>query len=195
VKLLLKWVGISVALLAAAALGSAAGASVRDDWVPLRRPLHLPKLAPGAACPVSRVDGRIAWTRINTFGAGIGSGPVYPGLGDHGGLLVASPSEYGGPWHGEKVFWYIRPSYRGPVLVRGRRLDGPQSLGFNGRKRPDPELRIEPGETVTWTGQPAGSRGVPSGVRVRAPGCYGLQIDGTNFSRVVVIRAALQGRS
>jgi hypothetical protein len=30
---------------------------------------------------------------------------------------------------------------------------------------------------------------VPSSVRVRAPGCYGVQIDGTTFSRVVVFTA------
>ena len=81
------------------------------------------------------------------------------------------------------------PSYRGPVLIRGRRLDGPQKLGFNGRKLPAPELRIQPNQTVSWQGQPRGSRGVPSGVRVLTPGCYGAQIDGTSFSRVVVFRA------
>ena len=128
----------------------------------------------------------------HTFGWGIGPGPVYPGLGNHGGLLFASRSQYGGPWFGEKVFWYVRPSYRGPVLIRGARLDGPELVGFNGRRLPGAELRIEPGETVSWDRQPAGSRGVPSGVRVRTPGCYGFQIDGTNFSRVVVFIADLQ---
>ena len=48
------------------------------------------------------------------------------------------------------------------------------------------ELRIAPGQTVAWSGQVAGSRGQPSYVRVRAPGCYAAQIDGTRFSRVVV---------
>jgi len=45
--------------------------------------------------------------------------------------------------------------------------------------------------TVSWEGQPPGSRGIPSGLRVRAPGCYGVQIDGTNFSRVIVFKAVL----
>ena len=181
-------------LTATAAATSVSVLHADDDWAALRRPFHLPKLAAGAPCPASRVDRRIDWNRAHIFGrSGVGPGPVYAGLGFQNGRLQAtSDGQYSGPWFGEKVFWYIRPSYRGPVLVRGRRIDGPQSLGFNGRKRPDPELRIEPGETVTWTGQPAGSRGVPSGVRVRTPGCYGLQIDGTNFSRVVVIRATLQ---
>lgn len=175
---------IAILLLAAVALASSAGAGVRDEWTPLRRPLHLPKVPSGAACPVSRVDPRVQWRRI---GSGIGRGPVYPGLGAHSGLLFATRDrQYGGPWFGEKVFWYVLPSYRGPVLIRGRRLDGPQLVRFNGGKLPAPELRIEPDETVSWQGQPPGSRGVPSSVRVMTPGCYGFQIDGTSFSRTVV---------
>ena len=184
---------IAIVLVAAGVLVSSAGARVRDEWTPLRRPLHLPKVRAGAACPVSRVDPRVQWKRINIFGgSGIGRGPVYPGLGAHSGLLWATrDQQYGGPWFGEKVFWYVLPSYRGPVLIRGRRLDGAQMLGFNGGKLPARELRIAPGETVSWQGQPPGSRGVPSGVRVLAPGCYGVQIDGTTFSRIVVFLADL----
>ena len=73
------------------------------------------------------------------------------------------------------------------MLIRGRRLDGPQRMGFNGRKLPDPELRIAPDTTVSWSGQPTGSRGVPSGVLILTSGCYGFQIDGTSFSRIVVV--------
>jgi hypothetical protein len=157
-------------------------------WAKLHRRLHLPRLTPGAACPISRIDPRIDWERINIFGgSGIGRGPVYPGLGSSGGRLTATPDvQYGGPWAGGKVFWYVRPSYRGRALIRGHRLDGSQSLGFNGGRRPVRELRIERGITVSWEGQPSGSRGIPSSVRARSPGCYGVQIDGTTFSRVVV---------
>jgi hypothetical protein len=94
--------------------------------------------------------------------------------------------QYGGVWAGGKVFWYVRPSYQGRILIRGRRLDGPEWLRFNGRRLPPRELRIEVHETVVWQGQPPGSRGVPSSLRVPAPGCYAVQIDGTTFSRVVV---------
>jgi hypothetical protein len=174
------------ALLAAVASVQAVGAS--DPWAKLHRPLHLPRLAPGAACPVSRIDQRVNWKRINIFGeSGIGRGPVYPGLGGSGGHLNALlDTQYGGPWAGGKVFWYVLPRYRGRVLLRGHRLDGPQSLGFNGRRLPLHELRIQPSDTVSWQGQPPGSRGIPSGVRVRASGCYGVQVDGATFSRVVI---------
>jgi hypothetical protein len=170
-------------------LGQAAGAGTGDHWSALRRPLHLPKVEHGARCPVSRVDARVPWNRINIFGGtGIGRGPVYPGLGAHSGLLYATrDQQYGSAWFGEKVFWYVLPSYRGPALIRGRRLDGRGSVGFNGAKVPDRELRIGPGDTVSWAGQPRGSRGVPSGVRVLTAGCYGFQIDGTSFSRIVVV--------
>ncbi len=124
----------------------AAAAGADDGWAGLRRPLHLPRLEPGAACPVSRADTRVAWTYVNIFGGeGIGRGPVYPGLGSTHRLLDADRDEqYGGPWYGEKVFWYVRPSYRGRVLIRGRRLDGTQRLGFNGGRRADPELNLQP---------------------------------------------------
>jgi hypothetical protein len=162
-------------------------------WAKLHRPLHLSRLAPGAACPVSRIDRRIDWKLVNIFGgSGIGRGPVYPGLGGSSGVLNATPDvQYGGPWAGGKVFWYVRPDYRGRVLIRGRRLDGPQWVRFNGRRLPPPELRIEPDDSVSWQGQPPGSRGVPSSVRVRTPGCYGVQIDGAKFSRVVVFTVAV----
>jgi hypothetical protein len=84
----------------------------------------------------------------------------------------------------------VRPSYRGPVLIRGRRLDGPEALRF-GQPGLARELRIPRHVDVSWAGQPPGSRGFPSYLRIHASGCYAVQIDGTNFSRVVVFSASL----
>jgi hypothetical protein len=178
-------------LLAAAIAAPAVGARPSSDaqWTALRRPLHLPKLAAGARCPVSHVDRRIRWGRTNVFGgAGLRRGPVYPTL-PSAFFMATRDRQYGGPWFGTKVFWFVLPAYRGPVLIRGRRLDGPQRMGFNGRKVADRELRINRGESVSWERQPPGSRGVPSGVRILKAGCYGMQIDGTSFSRIVVVTA------
>jgi hypothetical protein len=182
-RLLAVSVGVSVLAVAAAQPGNAA-----DIWRRLHRPLHLPSLAAGAPCPVSTVAKRVDWKPINIFGgSGIGPGPVYPGLGSTGGHVNVMPdSQYGGPWLGGKLFWYVSPAYRGPVLIRGRQLDGHRLMGFNGGKTPQPELRIHSRDTVSWSGQPPGSRGVPSSVRVLTPGCYAVQIDGIHFSRVVV---------
>ena len=190
---------LRVSTLVCALLGSLASAppvGALDPWAKLHRSLHLPRLTSGAACPISRVDRRVDWGRAHIFGgSGIGRGPVYPGLGYSGGALHATPDQqYGGPWAGSKVFWYVLPGYRGRVLIRGRRLDGSQSLGFNGTRLPARELRIEPHDTVWWQGQPRGSRGAPSDVRVRVSGCYGAQIDGTRFSRIVIFAAVVPER-
>ena len=178
---------VATGLAGAIALTSTAAAG-GNPWVALRRPLHLPRLAAGASCPVSHVDPRVPWKRIDIFGgAGIGPGPVYPGI-PNAFVMATRDTQYGGPWFGSKVFWYVRATYPGRVLLRGRRLDGPQKLGFDGAELPRFELRISRYQSVTWSGQPPGSRGVPSGVRVLVPGCYGVQLDGTSFSRIVVFR-------
>jgi hypothetical protein len=186
---------VSLAAGIAVSTTTIATASPSDQvrWSELRRPLHLPVVAPGSRCPVSKTDRSVAWGRIRIFGGpGIGPGPVYPGLGATSGLLnVVKDIQYGSEWQGQKVFWYIAPSYRGRVLVRGRRLDGRGRLGFNGTRVPRDELRIEPYDTVSWSGQPRHSRGIPSGVRALTSGCYGAQMDGTTFSKVVVFRVEL----
>jgi hypothetical protein len=184
---------VALILVGLPVLAASAGAHTDDNWAALRRPLHFPRLAAGTPCPVSHVDARITWRGINIFGGqGIGRGPVYPGLGAHGGLLWATrDQQYGGPWFGDKVFWYVQPTYRGPVIIRGRRIDGRGMVRFNAGRLPAPELHIARGESVSWHQQPAGSRGVPSGVRVLTPGCYAFQIDGTSFSHVVVFTADL----
>jgi hypothetical protein len=182
--------GCVVVLVTALVAGQSAGAS--DDWGrKLHRPLHLPRLAPGAECPVSSVDPRIHWPAIHIFGgSGIGRGPVYPATGPASELTVRPDPQYGGPWLGTKLFWYVRPSYRGPALIRGRQLDGTHRLGFNGRDLPRWEMHIRSGQTVGWSGRPPYGRGVPSSIRALVPGCYGVQIDGTRFSRIVVFRVA-----
>jgi hypothetical protein len=180
------------ALVATSSAAVAAGSDV-VPWSDLRRPLHLPLVAPGASCPVSKVDRRVPWGRVHIFGGqGIGPGPVYPGLGGTSGLLNAvKDTQYGGPWQGQKVFWYVAPSYRGRVLIRGRRIDGAGWLGFKGARIPRDELRIEPYNTVSWSGQPRYSRGIPTGVRALTSGCYAAQMDGKSFSRVVVFTIEL----
>ena len=141
---------------------------------------------------MSAVDTSVDWSRTGV-GGGIGPGPVYAILGERATLGASfRPSEWGlGRWGGQKVLWYVDPSYRGRVLIRGRKLGGWEWMRFDRGTIPASELRIDRTETVSWEGQPAGSRGRPSYVRVRAPGCYAAQIDGTTFSRVVIFRVTL----
>ena len=170
---------VCVGLLSTAGTAQAAG-----PWQTLQRPLELPSVAAGAPCPVSTIDDRVDWRAVNAFGDGLGRGPVYPGMSEDATLELRS---VGTGWLRTKVFWYVKPSYRGRALIRGRRLDAPGTLRF-GEQRLSSELRIRPGQTVTWSGQPEGSRGVPSAVRALAAGCYGVQMDGTSFSRTVVFK-------
>lgn len=164
----------------------AASANAAGGWRQLHRSLDLPTLSAGEPCPVSVVDQRVNWDAANIFGgSGIGPGPAYPALGGEPiGLFEAS--QPGGPWFRGKLFWYVTPAYRDRVLIRGRRLDGPGSLGFLLRGEVRSELRIGRENSVSWAGQPPGSRGVPSSTLAQTSGCYGVQSDGTRFSRVAV---------
>jgi hypothetical protein len=153
-----------------------------DDWSRLRaRPLQLPKLAAGAPCPVSSVDGRVDF-RSAGVGDGIGRGPAYPiGINDGVLELVWNTTEFRGAWGGQKVLWWVRPGYRrSNVLVRGARLDAPGRVRFERGSLPPLELRVPRG---------TGRAGRPSYTRLRSPGCYAYQIDGVGFSRAIVVRA------
>jgi hypothetical protein len=172
-----------------ASLGFASPAAA-DQWSELYRPLDLPELAADEPCPVSPVDERVDWESANIFGtSGTGPGPVYPGLGgEPPGVLELTGGRTDDGWFREKLFWYVKPSYRGRALLRGDRLDGPGRLTFvgtsiRGRSR---EMRLKPNGGTSWSGRPQGSRGFPGGVAVRGSGCYGVQFDGTRFSRTVV---------
>jgi hypothetical protein len=150
----------------------------------LRRPLQLPRPAPRAPCPISE-----SHELSSDFAPGLGQGPVYPLQGPtlryiRGGRF---PRQFPRPWGGQKVLWVTSPDYAGPILIRGHQLSGRWWLGFDGAGgRPYAEMRLlkptaNPGHV--W-------RQFPSYTRVRARGCYAYQIDGTNFSTVVVFRAA-----
>lgn len=95
-------------------------------------------------------------------------------------------------WAGQKVLWFVLPSYRGPVLIRGARIDGPGRVRFDRGDVPPLRIRIAlhpTGGSPTSPVPPQGTRYRASYTRVRGPGCYAYQVDGTSFSRVVVFRA------
>jgi hypothetical protein len=188
----MKRVGALAVLLFLVAGGASAAPAGGDEWSALYRPLDLPSLEPGEACPLSGVDRSVAWSRSG-IAEGIGRGPVYPILGTDATVVAArGPAEWGGTWRGTKVLWFVHQRYRGHVLIRGRRLGGWERLRFDTGAVPSDEIRIAAGPSPAhWRDQPAGSRGRPSYVRVRAGGCYGVQIDGTSFSRTVVFRVTL----
>jgi hypothetical protein len=161
-----------------------------NDPFAFRMPLHLPKLAPGAACPVSQPDPDVDFHAYG-IGPGLGDGPAYP-VGMASGTFTLAPAVNFGSkaWGGQKVLWFVLPSYTGPVLIRGGRLDAPGDVRFERGNVPPKQLLIN--RTTAIPGgvtPPADTRYRPSYTRLKSPGCYAYQVDGTSFSTIVVFRA------
>jgi hypothetical protein len=157
----------------------------------LRRRLHVPRIKRGARCPVS-APGK---TVTSYYAPAIGEGPVYAvslySLARSGVLPFDYPPRlrglfYGSSWSGQALKWIADPAYDGPVLIRGRQLNGRHRVGFGNGIVPYSEMQVPPG-----TGDPQvdGWRGWGGYARFRVPGCYGIQVDGTDFSEVIVFKA------
>jgi hypothetical protein len=164
-------------------------------WTKLHRPLHVPSVPPGAPCPVSAPDTQFDFGKYGVAN-GIGRGPAYPiGFAQPGSILAfAYPVDprsifAGSAWSGQKVLWFVSPSYRGPVLIRGRRLDASGVVRFDGGKLPPAELRITKNMARAGGAGEYGQRERPSYTRLRAEGCYAYQVDGTTFSRTIIFQA------
>jgi hypothetical protein len=153
-----------------------------DMWAGLRaRPVNLPTVSPGASCPAA--PGKQV---SPDFGVALGDGPVYPvGFGTDGVYHYAGTNAEGG-WLNLKVLWIADPSYTGPVLVRGRQVDGPGEVRFESGPAPIAELRLSqndgPQIGTMWPNW-------PTYTRIKGPGCYAYQVDGETFSDVIVFRA------
>lgn len=155
----------------------------------------------GAACPASSVRTvALRWSGPTggIFGVGTRLGPVIlllseesvpiPRIRVDGRLYVdravvrLGPSSVRG-WGALKTVWLSEPSYRGPVLVRGRRLDGTGPVGIG--VRPAEKRFVMPaGPDIN------GGNGYRPGIGyvwLKRTGCYGFQIDGTTFSHEVVV--------
>lgn len=158
------------------------------------RQLVLPELAAGGECPIAeRVEitpapppeGPVASSGTHRYGRA----PVFP-LAlhfDNDQLSVLLPEE---PWRNAPPGWYVagvrwasEPGYRGPVLFRASRIDGPGRARVVVTSLAAPEygsdvMRV----TEDW-------QFFPGIVAVTAPGCYAFQLDGPSFTEVIVFRA------
>jgi hypothetical protein len=166
-------------------------AAVLNNPFALNRPLHLPVLAPGAKCPVATSDPAIPFASLYRVGKGLGAGPAFPILGSGSTLRYAPPINFqSARWGGQKVLWFVLPSYTGPVLIRGGRLDRPGRIGFERGNIPVLALRLDSSTVIPGGGPvPDNARYRPSYTRLTSPGCYAYQVDGTTFSRTIVFRA------
>lgn len=147
--------------------------------------MHLPVLRAGQQCPAT--DGQ----RVQAGGfAGIalGSGAVRVVVAAQGDLR-RGVAELDGPspegWLTVKTLWFSTPAYEGPFVIRAQRLDGTGEVALGEPAITGP-LVVPPGPTLNDID---GYRTAPGALWVKTPGCYGWQVDGLNFSEVVVVKA------
>ncbi|MGW0809235.1 hypothetical protein [Nonomuraea sp. NPDC002799] len=117
----------------------------------------------------------------------LGEGPARPVMGPVLEYTSAEPGTLfaGSGWGGAKVLWFVAPDLRDPVVIKGRRLDGDSPVAFDGTQGEQlrNEIVIPPDPRAEdW-------RDRPSYVRLKAPGCYALQIDTPDGSTVLVFKA------
>ncbi|HEY2777431.1 MAG TPA: hypothetical protein VGI77_05970 [Gaiellaceae bacterium] len=144
-------------------------------------------MAVGAACPVTRKLLKVSW---NTLPLLQGDGPA--------ALMIVPPSE--GPvisvreserdalgYVGEKTPWLVPTTYRGSLLIRGRRIDGSSPVRFAfGSGNHLTQLSVPSSKLAR--NRAHGWFSVPSSTLVKQAGCYGFQIDGATFSEHVIVR-------
>jgi hypothetical protein len=156
----------------------------------LRRPLELTSVQPGAVCPAT---GGEHFENGQFGGIALGHGAVQPLLAPataadaaqaQQGVLVFRPTK-GPGWYAIKTLWFASPDYQGPIYIRGRQLDGTHTPVF-GESPSLIDPQIGPGATLNGTG---GWRTWPGATWLRTPGCYAWQIDGNDFTEVIVFRA------
>jgi hypothetical protein len=158
----------------------------------VRRLLRLPVISAGQPCPVSA-----SRTVDQQFGPAIGAGPAYvvlPGPGGSAAILTfkypppANSMSAGSEYGAQKALWLTAPAYDGPVLIRGRQIDGANPIGYGTDKDPLPELQLPP---VVDSANSARWRSFATEIRLRAAGCYAWQVDGTTFSFIIIFTAVI----
>ena len=154
----------------------------------IRRPLHVPTLAAGSACPTTTAEGNLGeHGNLDVPSApAFGPGPAYPALASDGGHAVLHylPNWGYEGWDGTKLLWTV-PRYNGPYIVRGRQLDGPNELRFDQGPQWSNKLHDELRLVGSYP------RLNPAATFLRAPGCYAYQVDGRGFSYLIVFDARL----
>lgn len=179
---------------------------VASVWQTLEaKPLRLSQLAPGQVCAATQARQSVSPDYV----VAVGNGPVYVVGGADTGVFTYTPANLfnaslginapatsvPAKLGGAKTRWQIAPGYTGPVLIRGRQLDGPNQLYFNGGlDQPNGNaLGTEPVlSQLRLMGGGAVAPSWPTWVtltRLASPGCYAYQVDGLSFSYSITFRA------
>lgn len=148
-----------------------------------QRPLRLPELSANGECP------RSPWA----FGLAIGEGPAYLPIGPDGVINLGGPlaAEQEDGTYRFKSSWFVSPDYNGPLLIRGRQLNGSGTLRLasEGSSEATDELFLPPAIEGQATRDEAGWTSWPVTVAISSPGCYAIQVDGVNVQQVIVFQA------
>src|SRR4051794_14896101 len=86
--------------------------SLVATWKRLSRPLHIPQLSAGTACPISPAASGIDF-RSHNVGTGIGPGPVFPAPFSPDAPQQLNDFSVPADWHGGKHAFVTLSSYSG----------------------------------------------------------------------------------
>jgi hypothetical protein len=90
-------------------------------------------------------------------------------------------------WSGLQTLWFAMPGYDGPFVVRAKSLSGTRPIEVQSGGAPGSGPLVVPAGPTLNTRD--GYRTVPGATYVTSPGCYAWQVDGGNFSEIIVIDA------
>lgn len=172
------------------------------NWMTLRkRPLRLPTLAKGAACPVSPQSELIIQSQVVK---GIGDATIFVSSrnADARGVQQAVRSRFfhfAAEFRGVLVTWYLQLPDAQPVYIRGAQLNGPHVLRFDGGiEQPNFGRNLLGGATLPQLLiDSAPDHGTPVAAwtaitRIPASGCYAYQVDTPTRSVVLVFAAVVE---
>jgi len=161
---LMSTLGIALAACAASPQADVQTKASAQASSQTAQPLKLPNLQPGSTCPVSAQQDFANGPGNKLPGYGFGPGPVF----------LSGQTQW---FSGVNALILVSPAYSGRVVVRGRQLDGTNGMPFPDQQG-DGKITIAPGSAGRWRSWGGNLSG--------AAGCYSLQIDGDNFSEIIV---------
>jgi len=160
-----------------------------------QRSLTLPVIRAGDRCPVSQGSHESVPREPYIFCAGclwFGRGPVYFAWSfrvNHAedAMFSLDSVPRANLAYRAKTPWVSKPDYEGPILIRGRRLDGKDMLRFSiGGPKSVEDVKLNApsrADSTHWSFW-------PSSMYVPGPGCYGVQVDTLRGTDIVIFSAA-----
>jgi hypothetical protein len=149
----------------------------------IRRPLQLPEITAGEACPVTLV------TETQADEVLMSDGQVHVVQGDPLTYRLAVSYGQDSDWGTAAAVAFTNGDYDGPLLFRGRQIDGSNELRFGPGVFPDRILLLHDGPSDLPGLGPGGVMRNGIAVRISAPGCYAYQVDSLYGSQIIVFRA------